>query len=77
MFSCQKQKNKCVIDSGCPKTVAGKLWVNLYKQSLMNMEEFKNFHFKEYEENENFKFGPSQVYTSTKANKSNTYENWE
>ena len=62
-----KTENKCVIDSGCPKTVAGKLWVNLYKQSLMNMEEFKDFHFKEYEENENFKFGPSQVYTSTKA----------
>ena len=33
----------------------------------MNMEEFKDFHFKEYEENENFKFGPSQVYLSTKA----------
>jgi len=60
-------ENKCVVDSGCPKSVAGKLWVNLYKQSVMNMEEFKDFNFKEYEEKEDFKFGPSQVYTSYKA----------
>ena len=60
-------ENKCVVDSGCPKSVAGKLWINIYKQSLMNMDEFKDFHFKEYDESENFKFGPSQVYTSHKA----------
>ena len=60
-------ENKCVVDSGCPKSVAGKLWVNLYKQSLMNIDEFKDFHFKEYDEREKFKFGPSQVYISTKA----------
>ena len=56
-----------MVDSGCPKSVAGKLWVNLYKQSVMNMEEFKDFDFKEYDEKEDFKFGPSQVYTSHKA----------
>ena len=55
------------MDSGCPKSVAGKLWVNLYKQSVMNMEEFKDFNFKEYDEKEDFKFGSSQVYTSHKA----------
>ena len=62
-------ENVCVIDSGCPKSVMSQMWANTYKASLMNTDKFQNYPFKEKKEHELFKFGPSNVYTSTKAMK--------
>ena len=49
---------KMVVDSGCPKTVTGRPWIDAYIESKgdikINLEK----------EKEKFRFGPSQVYTS-------------
>ena len=41
---------KLVVDSGCPKTVTGRPWIDSFIESR--------------DENESFKFGPSKVYKS-------------
>ena len=51
---------KMVIDSGCPKTVCGKPWIDAYVESKGS-----NFFVKRSNENEWFKFGPSQKYRSS------------
>ena len=37
-------ENKAILDSGCPKTVGGQFWFDMYKQSLKQIEEFKNLY---------------------------------
>ena len=60
-------ENICIIDSGCPKSVMSQMWTDTYKASLMNNEKLQGFHFREKKEYKLFKFGPSQVYTSTRS----------
>ena len=43
------------------------MWADNYKASLMNNEKLQDLHFREKREYELFKFGPSQVYTSTRS----------
>ena len=50
---------KLIVDTGCPKTVTGKKWMDSYVAS-----KGPNVFIKRKEENEQFKFGPSEVYTS-------------
>ena len=59
--------NKCVVDSGCPVSVAGALWASVFQQGLASTQEFRGWDFKEKPEKEKFRFGPSQVYTSEKS----------
>ena len=61
------EENKAVLDSGCPKTVGGKFWLDMYVQSLRQTRDFQNFYLDEEEQLERFRFGPSQVFTSTRA----------
>ena len=62
-----KLENICIIDSGCPKSVMSQMWADTYKASLMNNEKLQDFHFREKREYKLFKFGPSQVYSSTRS----------
>ena len=50
---------QCIIDPGCPKTVAGKKWMDSFSET-----QDKNVIIRRHKENENFKFGPSKVYNS-------------
>ena len=50
---------RCVIDTGCPKTVAGKIWMDAYIKSQENKAGIRTG-----KENEKFKFGPSDIYKS-------------
>ena len=51
---------QCIVDTGCPKTVAGKRWMNSYVES-----KGENVFVRRRKENEKFKFGPSNIYQST------------
>ena len=55
-------ENKAIVDSGCPRTVAGKLWLSVYKDSLKEMRGIENLKYNS--EKESFRFGPSKVYES-------------
>ena len=57
-------ENKAVVDSGCPKTVSGKLWYSVYKDRLKELKGIDNI--KTNEEKNFFRFGPSITYESTK-----------
>ena len=50
---------KLVVDCGCPKTVCGRPWIDAFVESKGD-----NFMIKREKENQNFKFGPSDVYSS-------------
>ena len=47
-----------VIDSGCPKTVAGKAWIDAFIESKQDMVTRNR-------EDEYFRFGPSMTYKSS------------
>ena len=49
---------KMVVDSGCPKTVTGRPWIDAFIESKGDIS------VKLEKEKEHFRFGPSQVYTS-------------
>ena len=50
---------KLVVDSGCPKTVTGRPWLDAFIESKGD-----NVKVRLGKENEKFRFGPSDVYTS-------------
>ena len=50
---------QAIVDSGCPKSVAGKKWMDSFAESMD-----ENIKFKRRKENQRFKFGPSEVYKS-------------
>ena len=50
---------KLVVDCGCPKTVAGRPWMDAFIESKGNVK------IRLEKERERFRFGPSQVFTST------------
>ena len=61
---CKKQDGSmdpysCVVDTGCPKTVAGKKWMDLYIESQGDTTEMETGR-----EDEKFRFGPSKAYRS-------------
>ena len=35
---------KAILDSGCPKIVGGQFWFDMYRQSLKQIEDFKNLY---------------------------------
>ena len=49
-----------ILDTACPKTVAGRVWLDSYVESLG----MGHAPIKQRVENEKFKFGPSETYTS-------------
>ena len=49
---------KGIIDSGCPRTVAGRPWLDAYIESKGDIK------VKRSKENELFKFGPSEIFKS-------------
>ena len=51
---------KAIIDSGCPKTVTGRPWLDAFIEGIKG-----DLKIKRTKENERFKFGPSQIFTST------------
>ena len=59
--------NPSKLDLGCPKTVGGKHWLNKNVHALGNSKVSQLTNLREEEENECFRFGPSQVYVSKKA----------
>ena len=52
--------NVGVIDGGCPRTVAGRAWLTCFKDALQEKSKFKTV-----PSNEQFKFGPSKIFTAT------------
>ena len=58
-------ENKAIVDSGCPKTVAGKLWFSVYRDSLKEMKGTENLKYND--EKHFFKFGPSSVYEAKQS----------
>ena len=52
--------NHCIVDTACPKTVAGVKWLDSHSES--NGRDYNLIRRKA--ENEKFKFGPSDVYVS-------------
>ena len=50
-----------VIDSGCPKTVCGKAWLNLYMDTLCRSDQLL---IEKYADDTSFRFGDKQVYIS-------------
>ena len=53
---------ECIVDPGCPKTVAGKKWMDSFAETKGEGTVIKRKH-----EDENFKFGPSKVYNSKES----------
>ena len=53
-----KSINIAILDCGCPSNVVGEPWLNLYKHTRPNEQ------FSESTNNEKFKFGPSNIFTS-------------
>ena len=53
-------ENTLVVDSGCPKTVGGKLWISLHKQRSIACGISEEFEIRK--EFKTFKFGPSKEY---------------
>ena len=53
---------ECIVDPGCPKTVAGKKWMDSFAETKGEGTMIK----RKYED-ENFKFGPSKVYNSNQS----------
>ena len=49
---------RCIVDTGCPRTVAGRIWMDAFAETTREGEEIKR------RENESFVFGPSDVYHS-------------
>ena len=50
---------RCIVDTGCPKTVTGRMWMDAFAESKE-----KNVKIKVGKENESFRFGPSDIYNS-------------
>ena len=55
---CDIDPYKLVVDCGCPKTVAGRRWMDAFIESKGDVK------IRLEKENERFRFGPSQVFTS-------------
>ena len=51
--------HKCIIDTGCPKTVTGWRWMNVYAEPRGEYTEMKTG-----KENESFRFSSSEIYKS-------------
>ena len=49
----------CIIDTGCPKMVTGRMWMDAYVKSRGEKVKIRTG-----KENENFRFGPSEIYKS-------------
>ena len=48
---------RCIVDTGCPKTVTGRMWMNAYAES-----KGENVKIRTGKENESFRFGLSDIY---------------
>ena len=46
----------CILDTGCPKTVTGRRWMNTYAEFRG-----KNVKIRTGKEKESFRFGPSDI----------------
>ena len=55
--------NVGIVDNACPKTCAGRKWLDWHVETL----DVELLPVKCKEENENFKFGPSEVFNSNKS----------
>ena len=58
--NCDIDPYKLVVDNGCPKTVTGQPWMDAFIESKGDIQ------VKLEKENQKFRFGPSQTYTSNK-----------
>ena len=50
---------RSIIDTGCSKTVTGRMWMDAYAES-----KGENVKIRTGKENESFRIGPSDIYTS-------------
>ena len=46
----------CIVDTGCPRTVTGRIWMEMFLESQGD-----NIKVRTGKENENFRFGPSKI----------------
>ena len=50
---------RCIVDTGCPKAVMGRRWMDTYAESKGDKAGIRSG-----KENESFRFGPSDIYKS-------------